>query len=64
VKIDAEKLAKVERIDLVRSVVATGKIQPVTQVEIKSKAAASSKNCRSTLATWFGRAGALRTGSE
>jgi len=28
VKIDAEKLAKVERIDLVRSVVATGKIQP------------------------------------
>jgi len=38
VKIDAEKLAKVERIDLVRSVVATGKIQPETQVEIKSKA--------------------------
>ena len=38
VKIDPEKLAKVERIDLIRSVVATGKIQPVTQVEIKSKA--------------------------
>ncbi len=38
VKIDAEKLAKVERIDLARSVVATGKIEPVTQVEIKSKA--------------------------
>jgi HlyD family secretion protein len=38
VKIDAEKLAKVERIDLAKSVVATGKIQPVTQVEIKSKA--------------------------
>ena len=38
VTIDAEKLAKVERIDLTRSVVATGKIQPVTQVEIKSKA--------------------------
>src|ERR1022692_1736374 len=37
-KIDPEKLAGVERIDLVRSVVATGKIQPVTQVEIKSKA--------------------------
>lgn len=37
-KIDAEKLAKVERIDLARSVVATGRIQPVTQVEIKSKA--------------------------
>jgi HlyD family secretion protein len=38
VKIDPEKMAKVERIDLIRSVVATGKIQPVTQVEIKSKA--------------------------
>ena len=38
VKVDPEKLAKVERIDLVRSVVATGKIQPVTEVEIKSKA--------------------------
>jgi len=38
VKIDPEKLAKVERLDLAKSVVATGKIQPVTQVEIKSKA--------------------------
>ena len=37
-KIDPEKLAKVERIDLARSVVATGKVQPVTQVEIKAKA--------------------------
>ncbi len=37
-KIDPEKLSKVERMDLARSVVATGKIQPVTQVEIKSKA--------------------------
>jgi HlyD family secretion protein len=37
-KIDPERLAKVERIDLARSVVATGKIQPVSQVEIKSKA--------------------------
>src|SRR3974390_924562 len=37
-KIDPEKLVKVERIDLARSVVPTGKIQPVTQVEIKSKA--------------------------
>src|SRR5208283_1212011 len=37
-KIDPEKLVKVERIDLARSVVATGKIQPTTQVEIKSKA--------------------------
>jgi HlyD family secretion protein len=37
-KIDAEKLVKAERIDLARSVVATGKIEPVTKVEIKSKA--------------------------
>jgi HlyD family secretion protein len=32
-KIDPEKLARVERMDLARSVVATGKIQPTTQVE-------------------------------
>jgi HlyD family secretion protein len=38
VKIDAEKIVKTERIDLARSVVATGKIEPVTKVEIKSKA--------------------------
>ncbi len=37
-KIDPDKLATVERIDLARSVVATGKITPVTQVDIKSKA--------------------------
>ena len=37
-KIDADKLAIVERMDLARSVVATGKITPVTQVDIKSKA--------------------------
>jgi HlyD family secretion protein len=37
-KIDADKLARVERIDLARSVVATGKIEPTTKVEIKSKA--------------------------
>jgi HlyD family secretion protein len=37
-KIDPEKIAKVERMDLARSVVATGKIEPVRQVEIKSKA--------------------------
>ncbi len=37
-KIDAEKLVKVERTDLARSVVATGKIEPTTKVEIKSKA--------------------------
>ena len=37
-KIDPEKLARVERIDLTRSVVATGNIEPTTKVEIKSKA--------------------------
>jgi HlyD family secretion protein len=37
-KIDPEKIAKVERMDIARSVVATGKVQPVSQVEIKSKA--------------------------
>jgi HlyD family secretion protein len=36
--IDPAKFVKAERIDLARSVVATGKIQPETQVEIKSKA--------------------------
>lgn len=36
--IDPNKLAKVTRGDIVRSVVATGKIQPITQVEVKSKA--------------------------
>jgi HlyD family secretion protein len=37
-KIPPEKLVKVERIDLARSVVATGKIEPTTKVEVKSKA--------------------------
>jgi len=37
-KIDAEKLVRVERMDLARSVVATGRIEPTTKVEIKSKA--------------------------
>jgi HlyD family secretion protein len=36
--IGSERLARVERIDLVRSVVATGKVQPTTIVGIKSKA--------------------------
>jgi HlyD family secretion protein len=36
--IDPERLARVEKIDLVRSVVATGKIEPTTKVEVKSKA--------------------------
>ncbi len=36
--IDPNKLAKVTRADVMRSVVATGKITPITQVEVKSKA--------------------------
>jgi HlyD family secretion protein len=36
--IDPKQLAKVERMDLARIVVATGKIEPTTKVEIKSKA--------------------------
>ena len=38
VKLDKSKLAQVERGDIARSVVATGKIQPRTKVEVKSKA--------------------------
>src|SRR5580765_1929443 len=37
-KIDPSKLAKVERGDLAKSAVATGKIEPITKVEVKSKA--------------------------
>jgi HlyD family secretion protein len=37
-QIDPSKLAAVERGDLARSVVATGKIEPLTKVEVKSKA--------------------------
>ncbi len=37
-QIDPSKLSKVERGDLARSVVATGKIQPLAKVEVKSKA--------------------------
>lgn len=37
-KIDPSKLAKVERQDLAKSVVATGKVEPITRVEVKSKA--------------------------
>src|SRR5438034_9748634 len=37
-KIDPEKLVKAERTDLTRSVVATGKIEAASKVEIKSKA--------------------------
>jgi HlyD family secretion protein len=37
-QIDPSKLAAVERGDIARSVVATGKVQPLAKVEIKSKA--------------------------
>jgi HlyD family secretion protein len=36
--IDDNRIAKVSRGDVTRSVVATGKIQPITKVEVKSKA--------------------------
>jgi HlyD family secretion protein len=37
-KIDDSKIGKVEQGDLAKSVVATGKIEPITKVDIKSKA--------------------------
>jgi HlyD family secretion protein len=37
-KIDESKLGKVDQGDLAKSVVATGKIEPITKVDIKSKA--------------------------
>lgn len=37
-KIDPTKIANVEQGDLAKSVVATGKVQPITKVEVKSKA--------------------------
>jgi HlyD family secretion protein len=38
IKIDPTKLQKVEKGDLAKSVVATGKVTPITKVEVKSKA--------------------------
>ncbi|MBI3493696.1 MAG: efflux RND transporter periplasmic adaptor subunit, partial [Acidobacteria bacterium] len=35
--VDASRLATVERGMMVKSVVATGKVEPITKVEIKSK---------------------------
>jgi HlyD family secretion protein len=37
-KLDPSKLAKVEKGDLAKSVVATGKVEPIVKVEVKSKA--------------------------
>jgi HlyD family secretion protein len=43
-QIDPSKLAKVEKGDLAKSVVATGKIEPLAKVEVKSKASGIVKN--------------------
>src|SRR5436305_3312908 len=45
-KIDPSKLAKVEKGDLAKSVVATGKVTPITKVEVKSKASGMVKKLR------------------
>jgi HlyD family secretion protein len=49
-KLDASKVAKVERGNLAKSVVATGKIEPVAKVELKSKASGIVKK-------WYADAG-------
>jgi HlyD family secretion protein len=43
-KIEPSKLAKATRGDIAKSVVATGKIQPITKVEVKSKASGIVEN--------------------
>jgi len=43
-QIDPNKIAKVQKGDVARSVVATGKIQPITKVEVKSKASGIVEN--------------------
>ena len=43
-KIDPSKLAKVEKGDLAKAVVATGKIEPIVKVEVKSKASGIVQN--------------------
>src|SRR3981189_1921273 len=42
-EIDPSRLATVERGTMVKSVVATGKVEPITKIEIKSKANGISK---------------------
>jgi HlyD family secretion protein len=49
-KIDPAKLGKVERGDLAKNVVATGKVEPITKVELKSKASG-------IVERWFADAG-------
>lgn len=45
-EIDSSKLAAIERGDIARSVVATGKIEPLAKVEVKSKASGIVKEIR------------------
>jgi HlyD family secretion protein len=42
--VDPSRLATVERGDLARSVVATGRIEPITKVEISRRRTASSRS--------------------
>ncbi|MGE0406087.1 MAG: efflux RND transporter periplasmic adaptor subunit [Candidatus Korobacteraceae bacterium] len=56
-KLDSSRLAKVERGDLTKSVVATGKIEPIAKVELKSKASGIVKK-------WYADAGdQVKTGT-
>ncbi len=50
-KIDPSKLAKVEKGDLAKSVVATGKVEPITKVRSNRRPVESSKNFMWMLAT-------------
>lgn len=45
-EIDSSKLVKIEKGDIARSVVATGKIEPLAKVEVKSKASGIVKEIR------------------
>jgi len=45
-EVDASKLAPIEKGDIARSVVATGKIEPLAKVEVKSKASGIVKEIR------------------
>ena len=49
--IDPNRIAKVQRGDVLRSVVATGKIQPITKVEVKARHPASSPSSTPTSIT-------------
>jgi len=53
--IDPSKLATVERGDLARSVVATGKVQPLAKVQVKSKASGIVKQIHVDYGDWVKR---------